>query len=359
MIGNDIIEEEIRKVREAALQRSRERTLPTLPLKNKVLSEQEWLQSLNKREQDIKKHPISPMIDKMRLEGVNNERKAGYQNYLGSNCLGPTCAATAANNYGLDFVGSQQFRDNYQKYGFKKIDNSEVQPGDIVIDVVNRVGSHTMMLDNKDKGLRFNHSNGGWYAQNIRKNAKYPFKGEMESYTFVGTPSDSIRWTKQYQGGGSVQKILTGMIPIYGTYQDAKEFINNPTLENFGWTVASGLGDVFFFTGLGAGIKGLKVANAARKAKSILKTKRANKLLDARRNYQNTKLGIIDGSSTRKEMKQALQSLGASVDNFRNMERKYNLATRAYNQEMKALGVKSTKEIGKDGIIQTTQYITE
>ena len=44
------------------------------------------------------------------------------------------------------------------------------------------------------------------------------------------------------------------MIPIYGTYQDAKNFYHNPTLENLGWTVASGLGDIFFFTGLGAGI---------------------------------------------------------------------------------------------------------
>ncbi|MGM9532183.1 hypothetical protein [Intestinibacter sp.] len=121
------------------------------------------------------------------------------------------------------------------------------------------------------------------------------------------------------------------MIPIYGTYQDAKEFINNPTLENFGWAVASGLGDVFFFTGLGAGIKGLKVANAARKAKSILKAKRADRLLDARRNYEKAKLGFIEGNSTRREVKRSLQSLGASYDNFRNMERKYNLATRAYN----------------------------
>lgn len=39
--------------------------------------------------------------------------------------------------------------------------------------------------------------------------------------------------------------------------------------------------------------------------------------------------------------------------------RKYNLATRVYNQEMRALGVKGVKEIGKDGVIQTTQYITE
>lgn len=154
-----------------------------------------------------------------------------------------------------------------------------------------------------------------------------------------------------------VKEIGKGMIPIYGTYQDAKEFINNPTLENFGWAAASGLGDVFFFTGLGAGIKGLKAANAARRAKSILKAKRLDKLLDAKRNYYNTRLGVVEGSSTRGEMKQALQSLRQSADNFRNMERKYDLATRAYNQEMKAFGIKSAKEIGKDGAIQTAQYI--
>ena len=164
---------------------------------------------------------------------------------------------------------------------------------------------------------------------------------------------------KKYQDGGSIKNIFTGMIPIYGTYQDAKEFINNPTLENFGWTVASGLGDVFFFTGLGAGLKGLKAANAARRAKSILKAKRAAKLLDTKRNWYNTRLGVIEGNSTRGEMKQALQSLRQSADNFRNMKRKYDLATRVYNQEMKAFGIKGLKEIGKDGAIQTTQYITE
>lgn len=156
-----------------------------------------------------------------------------------------------------------------------------------------------------------------------------------------------------------IKEIVKGMIPIYGTYQDAKEFINNPTLENFGWTVASGLGDVFFFTGLGAGIKGLKVANAARKAKSILKAKRKSKVLNAGRNWYNTRLAVIDGNATSTEMRKALQSMNSATQNFRNMERKYNLANEIYNQEMKAFGVKSAKEMGKDGLIQTTQYITE
>lgn len=191
------IEEEIRKRKQAALEKSRNRTMPAYPLKNKVLSKEEWLANLDRREQEVRRSKsISPFITQMQLSSIQNERNAGYENYLGSNCIGPTCAATVSDNYGINFIGSQQFRDNYQKYGFKKIDNSQVEPGDIVIDVVDNVGKHTMMLDNKNNGLRFNHSNGGWYAENIRKNAKYPFKGQMESYTFVGTPNDSIQWLK-------------------------------------------------------------------------------------------------------------------------------------------------------------------
>jgi hypothetical protein len=46
------------------------------------------------------------------------------------------------------------------------------------------------MFNGKDKNgtLRFNASNGGFGPENIRKNARYPFNGVMETYTFVGTP---------------------------------------------------------------------------------------------------------------------------------------------------------------------------
>lgn len=43
------IEEEIRKRKQAALEKSRNRTLPNYPLKNKVLSKEEWLLNLDRR----------------------------------------------------------------------------------------------------------------------------------------------------------------------------------------------------------------------------------------------------------------------------------------------------------------------
>jgi hypothetical protein len=36
----------------------------------------------------------------MFLKGLQNEREAGYYNYVGSKCYGPTCAKTTAENYG-------------------------------------------------------------------------------------------------------------------------------------------------------------------------------------------------------------------------------------------------------------------
>lgn len=153
--------------------------------------------------------------------------------------------------------------------------------------------------------------------------------------------------------------VIKGMIPIYGTYQDAKNFYKDPTLENLGWTIASGLGDVFFFTGLGAGIKGLKAARAARAAKHALLGKRASKLLDAKYNFYNTRNRRLLGESNPQEMKGAIQSLQQSKNNFMEMQKKWQQTQKLYNQEIKAFGLKGAKEIGKDGIIQTTQSLTQ
>lgn len=158
---------------------------------------------------------------------------------------------------------------------------------------------------------------------------------------------------------GGVAEIIGGMIPIYGTYQDAKNFYHNPTLKNLGWTVASGLGDIFFFTGLGAGIKGLKAARAARAARRAFLDKRTSKLLDSKANFYITRNQRILEQSSPQEMKGAIQSLKQSVNNFREMEKKWNQSQKLYNQEIKAFGLKGAKEIGKDGIIQTTQSLTQ
>ena len=194
----EYISEQIAAKKAAALEKSRTRELPSYPLKGEVLSEQQWLQNLNEREMNVRNSKLPQFVKNVNLASIADERAAGYYNYLGSNCFGPTCAATIADNYGLNFVGSEQFRQNYQNYGFKKI--NKPSPSDIVIDVYEGAGRHTMMLDENDNGvLRFNHSNGGFAPGNIRKNAKYPFKGEMESYTYTGTPADSAQWINQYR----------------------------------------------------------------------------------------------------------------------------------------------------------------
>lgn len=197
----EYIAQQIEARKQAALDKSLTRTLPAYPLKNEVMSEQEWNDSLVKREQSTRNSVLPQSIKALNIVGIDSERRAGYANYVGSNCIGPTCAKTAADNYGVDFIGSQQFRDNHANYGFKKVDNKSVKPGDIVIDVEQGQGSHTMMFNRKDNNnvMRFNHSNGGFQKENIRKDAKYPFKGVMETYTFVGTPSDSIQWRNEYK----------------------------------------------------------------------------------------------------------------------------------------------------------------
>lgn len=88
---------------------------------------------------------------------------------------------------------------------------------------------------------------------------------------------NNLHFTKgiiKYNQNGGITEVLTGMIPIYGTYQDYKTFREKPTLENFGWMAASGLGDVLFFTGLGTGIKALKGLNTARKSAKVIRNAR-------------------------------------------------------------------------------------
>ena len=62
--------------------------------------------------------------------------------------------------------------------------------------------------------------------------------------------------------------------------------------------LASGIGDVFFFTGAGAGIKALKAARAANTARKALTLKRAQKLLDARNTFYDTRLARAAGESS-------------------------------------------------------------
>ena len=63
------------------------------------------------------------------------------------------------------------------------------------------------------------------------------------------------------------------MIPIWGTYKEAEDLYNNPSLEQAGWTALSALGDASMIIPLvGPEIKaGLTTAKAASKAAKVAK----------------------------------------------------------------------------------------
>lgn len=167
---------------------------------------------------------------------------------------------------------------------------------------------------------------------------------------------NQIGVVRKFQDGG-ISEIVTGMVPIYGTYQDAKKFINEPTWNNFGWVLASGIGDIFFFTGAGAGIKALKAARAANAARKALTLKRSQKLLEAKNTYYNTKLARSAGESTKQEMKTALQRLQTVYNNYLVSQNKLKASEKLLLGEAEKLGKSSLQNITKDGIIQTVQMI--
>ena len=114
---------------------------------------------------------------------------------------GPSCAYTFSDNYGQNWMGSEDFRKNHNKYGFVKVSWQQRQPGDAVL-VTGDDGTalHTMMYDSDDPSGQplFNHSNGGRDYNAIRKKSKFPSVNPYLTYRYVGTPADSTQWISQY-----------------------------------------------------------------------------------------------------------------------------------------------------------------
>lgn len=147
---------------------------------------------------------------------------------------GPSCAYTFSDNYGQNWMSSEDFKQNHANYGWKQVPWEQRQPGNAVL-IVDDSGTarHTMMYDsdNVQGQPLFNHSNGGHDESAIRKKAKYPHHNPYLTYEFVGTPADSTRWINDYKKmygfaeGGEV----TGP----PTYEDWYKDITKPTLSAF------------------------------------------------------------------------------------------------------------------------------
>lgn len=159
----------------------------------------------------------------------------------------------------------------------------------------------------------------------------------------------------KYQKGNSISNVILGMVPIYGTYQDVKKAYDNPSLENIGWATASGIGDILFFTGLGSGIKSLKVLNQARKAKKLLELKKRTKAITAANKFEQAKMDRILDLNTSRDVTRARNSARQLNKNYIVARTKNDIASQAVYNKSKQLVKSSLKDLKNDVIIQGAQ----
>lgn len=143
------------------------------------------------------------------LEEVNSIYSM-YQNAVsdGDYVKAANCIANLSRFYpkGLP-SGNQTFSANPGKYGFQKIDNKDIQPGDLVqfAETSRNITQHAAMFNGyNDKGIpTFNYSDGsesGWKTNKKYIDRDLFLDPKMAyTYTYTGTSQDSANWTNQWQ----------------------------------------------------------------------------------------------------------------------------------------------------------------
>ena len=125
----------------------------------------------------------------------------------------------------------------------------------------------------------------------------------------------------KFEDGGdtledAVINTLTGFIPIYGTYQDAKDFYNEPSWENAGWVGLSVLSEFPILKAL----KGIKAASKITKATK--KLEQAKNTLDNARRQESRAIRQGLNRSARSARTTAREAAEKQV---KQMQKEYNL----------------------------------
>ena len=115
-----------------------------------------------------------------------------------------SCIYTATDNYGNQYrvSGNWTFYENPDKYGFKPISLEQAVPGDITQVFDKGTPYHAMTLDSFDEQgrMKYNYSRGssGDESDIVKASTNFP-NTKKAAYTFVGTQADSTQWTNDYK----------------------------------------------------------------------------------------------------------------------------------------------------------------
>ena len=115
------------------------------------------------------------------------------------------------------------------------------------------------------------------------------------------------------------KEIVTGAVPFYGTYQDIKTAINEPSLSNISWALASAVSDGLLLSGIGSGLGILgKSLRATRGVSNAVRAVR-----DANRSYQLAKRGvtnIVTYNAKRNAVNQSLKKAAKKIVQSQEMD---------------------------------------
>lgn len=115
-----------------------------------------------------------------------------------------SCIYTATDNYGNQYrvPGNWTFYENPGKYGFKPVSLEQAVPGDIIQVFDKGTPYHAMTLDSFDEQgrMKYNYSRGssGNESDIVKSSINFP-NTKKAAYTFVGTQADSTQWTNDYK----------------------------------------------------------------------------------------------------------------------------------------------------------------
>ena len=205
MTREEYMKQKASELRNQAHSHSLEREMPSVPHFDNTETEEEW--------QKKKDESIKYWEDKIKTSTTEGAKMAAEGNLsLVKNSKydkivsGASCINTYTDNYSQDGInrcvsGTQTFTANPTKYGFSEITQSQLQPGDMVLDYSNGTPYHALMYDStNDNGQSlYNYSRGGDQKEDIVKQGKYKkLDKDTKFYTFVGTPEDQYRWSLEY-----------------------------------------------------------------------------------------------------------------------------------------------------------------
>lgn len=268
----EYITSKIEQKKQQAIQKSYDRTTPAVPMvklhkytedyynkeviekKKRISQLKNLLSKYNSAELSYETHsPKGRNYDNLMGELNYLEDYVSYLEHALKNGIeGFSCLYTTTDNYGKQYKcsGNQTFKANPKKFGFTKVQNNEVQPGDIVQVLRQNIPTHAIMfVKNSDSGLPlYNYSDGGKDETAIRKDKQFPLS-ESLTYTFTGLPSDSAQWKKEYEeiyghekGGRLIPKHQTPSQPLVlqnDNTRVAQPVLSVPTTNSIDWVGAA------------------------------------------------------------------------------------------------------------------------